>query len=130
MTGIPDIELEVQRKLTEAYINTMPVVLILIPRAEVRNSSGGTILVEQAPREPQTMRFIEYTTQYGEGPEPNSAPEGKQRLSQYEIQAKWDAVMDVNDIFTYENDRWEIIELYYFNGWEKRARVWRYGGNS
>lgn len=130
MTGIPEIELEIQRRLTKAYINTMPVQLTLIPRVKIRTPSGGTIYQKQAARQPQIMRFIEYTTHFGEGPEPSPGVDGQQRYSQYELQAEWNAQLEVYDIFEYENDKWEVVELYYNNGWEKRARVARFGGDS
>ena len=50
-------ELQVQRELTEWFINTMPVFIALTPRRRVRSPSGGYSWQDQPPRETQTLRL-------------------------------------------------------------------------
>lgn len=130
MTGIPDIELSVERLLTKAFIDTMPVELVLTPRTRVKTATGGVEFIEGTPREPQIMRFIEYNSEIGQAPEASFGNSARQRYSQYELLAEWNANLEVYDIFEFGDDKWNVIEFLYDNGWEKRARVERFGGES
>lgn len=120
------MELNVQRQLTEAFINTMPVDITLIPRTRVSDGMGGYTWSEQSPRTPQTMRLIEYSNE-ATVPEPVLASDGHQRYVQYELLAKWDAELGIWDHFEYDGDEWEVVEVYFNNGWERRAKVARFG---
>lgn len=130
MVGIADIELSTQRLLTKAFIDTMPIELILTPREKIKTATGGSNFVEGAPRAVQIMRLIEYTTEMGQAPEASFGNSARQRYSQYELLAEWNAELEIYDIFEFDNDKWNVIELLYNNQWEKRARVERFGGES
>lgn len=130
MVGIPDIELSIERDLTKAFIDTMPIELILTPRTRTKTSSGGFLFVNGSPRAPQIMRLVEYNSEIGQGPEASFGNSARQRYSQYQLLAEWDALLEVDDIFSYDNDDWNVVEMLYNNQWEKRARVERFGGDS
>jgi hypothetical protein len=119
-------ELNVMRNLTEVFINTMPVDLLLIPRTRVSDGMGGYTWSDQSPRAPQTMRLIEYSND-ATAPEPVLTSDGHQRYVQYELLAKWDAEIGIWDHFTHDGDEWEVVEVYFNNGWEYRAKVARFG---
>lgn len=130
MVGISAIELSTQRLLTKAFIDTMPIELVLTPRTKVKTATGGTDFVEETPRAAQVMRLIEYTSEIGQAPEASFGNVARQRYSQYELLGEWDAQLEVYDIFEFDNDKWNVVELLYNNQWEKRARVERFGGES
>lgn len=116
-------ELDVQRKLTDVFIMTQPVILALQPRAKTRTSSGGVSLVGQTDREPQTMRLIEP----GDIPLPTVTLDGVQREVTFELLGKWDSEIGVYDTFSHDGQYWEVVALAHFNGWEKRALVSKRG---
>lgn len=116
-------ESDVQRRITQAFINTRPVSVSLQPTQRVKTSSGGYRMDRTAPqRSEQVFRLIE-----------ESAPrfaavteDGRQRDQYFILLGAWDAVMAVGDTFTLDGDDWTIDELYPDNGWERRARVIRH----
>ena len=119
-------ELDVMRHLTEVFILTMPVDLALVPRQRVSDGMGGYNWLDGSPRSPQTMRLIEYSNE-ATVPEPVLTSDGHQRYVQYELLAKWDAELGLWDHFTHDGDEWEVVEVYFNNGWEYRAKVARFG---
>lgn len=122
-------EITLQRNLTKAFIDTMPRDLVLTPRTWEPTGLGGHTWVEGAPRPPQVMRLIEYNTTGGPS-EPIETPDGQLRVANYELLAEWDAEIGLWDIFTFDNDRFEVIELYYNNEWSRRAKVARFTGSN
>lgn len=116
-------ELTIQRRLTTAFIATMPVELVLTSRARVRKPGGGFVWEEGAPRQAQTLRLIEP----GSWPREITTADGVSRTVEYELLGEWDAVIGLNDVFSYDGADWEVAELMGFNGWERRAWVVRHG---
>jgi hypothetical protein len=112
-------ELDVQRRLTVAFIRTQPLVVVLTPRERVKQLTGGFIWRELAVRPPQTMRLVE------PGPPMMStrASEGEVLSLSWMLLGEWDAVMGLHDIFRLNGNLWEVLGLYPFNGWERRAEV-------
>lgn len=113
---------EVQRKLTSAFIAALPTVITLTPRSIVRQPSGGFTLLEGTPRAPQTMTVIEQTGLDGQ-PVPRATLDGVERAVSFEIVAEWDAAIARRDIFTHQGKDWEVIDVYFDNGYEKRVLV-------
>lgn len=117
-------DLGVQRRLTAAFIQTAPESVELVPRAQVKQPSGGLKWVEQPPRAAQTMRFVE-------PPNPNDpvrTADGTERVVQFLLVAEHDAQIGVYDVFETPDGRWwEVVQLVHFNGWERRAMVARHG---
>lgn len=114
--------LAVQRKLTTAFIEAIPVVITLTPRVKTKLPAGGFDLLEQTPRNPQTMTVIEQTGIEGQ-PVPRKTLDGVERVVYFELVAEWDAALERRDVFTYQGKDWEIIDLYFDNGYERRAYV-------
>ena len=117
-------EIDVQRRLTDYFINTQPVTVVLQPRPRIRTATGGWKFdTTQSPRDPQVMRLVE--PRIGANEEPPKAQDGVTRSVLYIMIARWDAIMEVGDVFTYEGDQMTITMLLHDNGWEKRAMVER-----
>ena len=68
----------------------------------------------------QVMRLIEQGP-----PEVLTTPDGLQRSLDYVLLAEWDAVIETNDVFEYDDDLLEVIEVYHDNAYEVRAAVTR-----
>lgn len=117
-------DLGVQRRLTTAFISTAPQVVVLVPRAKVKQPGGGHKWQELAPRASQTMRFVEPPNPI----DPIRTADGIEREVQFLLVAEHDAVIGVNDVFeTADGHWWEVVQLMHFNGWERRAMVARHG---
>jgi hypothetical protein len=120
------LELDVQRSLTKAFINTMPVQVVLQPRVRTRTASGGWVWTPGPPRPVQTMRLVEPSTVNNVAPRPVQAQDGQERKIDFFLLGEWDATIGLYDTFTYQGYTWEVIELAHDNGYEQRAAVARH----
>lgn len=119
-------ELAVQRKITKGFIAAQPVMITLVPRAQVKQPSGGTRWENGEPRVAQTMKIIEPTLGVG-NTRPTVAVDGIERVVEYILLGAWDAVIGVYDTFEHDGGRWEVVQLIHDNGYEQRASVARHG---
>lgn len=115
-------DLEVQRMLTRAFIDTMPVALTLVPHERVKTQSGGYREETRPARPVQVMRLIEPTMPS----DPLRAADGVQREVSFILLGTHDAEMEVGDRFSFDGDEWELISVFFDNGWERRAAVVQY----
>lgn len=118
-------ELLMQRRITHAFILTDPKYIVLHPYQDMQTPSGGTRAVAGTVRDGQVMRLIDANTPSS----PSDTQTGEMRTTQYELLGEWDAGMAVGDRFTVQCDsgEWRIENIFYFNGYERRAEVLRYG---
>lgn len=127
---IPDpsagISLDVNRRLTKAFIDANPVTLMLIPRTREKKPAGGWAWVEQTPRDPQVLTLIEQTGLSGE-PRPQATVDGVDREVEFQLLGEWDSAIERGDVFTHSGKDWEVVDLYIDNGYEKRAMVSAHG---
>lgn len=124
-TGFGD-EIDIQRRLTVEFIDTAPIMITLIPRTRVKQPTGGFAYQEQTPRDPQKMRLIE-PYHVGSLPIMLTGSDGIQRELELMLLGRWDCDLEKYDIFEHDGRRYEIAQLYFFNGWEQRAEVIRFG---
>lgn len=122
--GLGD-EIDVQRRLTVAYIDTKPVMITLIPRVRAKKLTGGFAFQEMTPRSPQKMRLIE--PYHGTLPIMLTGSDGVQREMEMMLLGRWDCDLEKYDIFEYSGQAYEVAQLYFFNGYEQRAEVIRFG---
>lgn len=108
-----------QRRQTDAFIDVFPTTLYLVPRSRVKTATGGSVFEEQEPRGPQRFTFIEPTG----NPTPTVTLDGVERRVEMEIVGAWDAEVARYDVFTHQGKDWEVVELFYDNGYETRAWV-------
>lgn len=113
------IDLATNRKLTKDFIDALPVELVLTPRARVRKPAGGYGWEDQTPRAPQTMTLIEP----GGDQRPTVTADGIERVVEFELLGEWNAEMARGDVFTHQGKDWELVEIFYENGYERRALV-------
>lgn len=116
------VQIRTNRRLTKRFIDQSPVTLFLIPRVKEKKPAGGYVWVEQAPRPPQVMTIIEQTGLSGQ-PRPQVTIDGVDRELEFELLAEWDASIQQGDTFTHQGRDWEVVGLYYDNGYERRAMV-------
>lgn len=120
-------ELELHRANTVAFIAANYTDLILTPRVRVKTGTGTTY-ADQPPRAPQRVRLIDQSAV--RGPEPGTvlAGDGKQRRVVYQLLGEHTAEFGLYDYWVdAEGIRCEVADLLPFNGYERRARVVRYG---
>jgi hypothetical protein len=121
-TGFSD-EIDAQRRMTLAFIDTAPVMINLTSRVRAKQPAGGFAFQELDPKGPQKMRLIE----------PSGLPimltgsDGVQREMEMILLGRWDCDLEKYDIFSYSGKSFEVAQLYHFNGWEQRAEVIRFG---
>lgn len=118
------VELAAQIAMTAAFIDADPETITLIPRTSQKTAAGGRVWVEGTPRTPQTFKVTErVSTARIE----NRVPGGEQREDDMVLIGLPDAVIEAKDIFSLRGSEWEVIEVQWDNGYEKRASVRRYG---
>lgn len=120
-------ELRVQRRLTQALIDALPVTLVLTPRSRVSDGSGGWSWVAGSPRTEQVFHLIEFGGG-GEDLQPIRTADGEQRYATFELLGAHDSAMAAGDTFLYGGQEFELVEMMRDNGWERRALVARFGG--
>jgi hypothetical protein len=120
-------QLDIQRRLTTAFIATRPVTVVLRPRNRVKTPTGGFVWQDAVARPPQVMRFCEPSTQLQEMPNPTTAQDGVVREVQFMLLGEWDSVIGTDDVFDHEGQSYQIVQVAVPNGWEQRASVVRYG---
>lgn len=117
-------ELDVQRRLTRAFIATAPVEVTLIPEVKTATGSGGYTTAPGPARAPQTFKLIEPADSGAE--DPVRASTGVSRyISDYMLLGEHDADIDIDDTFVLDGNSYRVVELLHPNGYEARARVAR-----
>jgi hypothetical protein len=124
-TGSGD-EIDVQRHLTVAFIDTAPIMITLIPRARAKQPAGGYVYQELTPRDPQKFRLVE-PYHSGSLPVMLTGSDGIQREMELMLLGRWDCDLEKYDIFEHDGQRYEVAQLNFSNGWEQRAEVIRFG---
>lgn len=120
--GVGD-ELDIQRSLTLAFIDTQPVMITLVPRIRTKQPAGGYVYVDQPPRDNQTMRLVESSG----APIMLQGSDGVEREMEMMLLGRWDAIIGKFDKFTVFGRSYEVAGLYFPNMWEQRAQVIRFG---
>lgn len=120
-------EVDIQRTLTRAFINTMPVTITLVPRVKVQKPAGGFTWQEQAARDPQVMRLIEPSTVNGIAPNPIVTGDGVERRIEFTLLGAHDAIIGLYDVFEHAGHEWEVVQVAHPLPWEQRASVARRG---
>lgn len=113
-------ELLMNRKLTLDFIASRPTLVTLVPRDRYRTGTGAWKWQLKPARSPQVMRVIEQGP-----PEVLTTTDGVVRRVDYVLLAAWDASLAKGDLFTYDGDTVEVIEVYHHNGYEIRASAER-----
>jgi hypothetical protein len=107
-------EIDIQRRITVEYINNKPSVITLVPRARAKQPTGG-------------FAFQELSPGYGTLPIMLTGSDGVEREMELMMLGRWDCDLEKYDIFEYSGQRYEVAQLYFFNGWEQRAEVIKFG---
>lgn len=121
---VPAAELAVQLKVTEAFVNTRPVSLVLTPITWGADGKGGKRKTAGAPRPAQTFRFIEQVTVRNLSARTDI---GSQYVEEATLLALPSVVVEPNDEFTWDGSLWRVDSLQFPNEWSVRAAVLRYG---
>jgi hypothetical protein len=122
------VEQVVQRKNTLAFIAARPSVLTLTPSARQRTATGGSILVDGPARAAQTFRIVEQGSAPNNTPGQLRAADGVQEQTNFLLLGAYDAVVEVGDHWSDANGaKYRVTEMVTDNGYEKRAKVVKYG---
>ena len=117
--------LDVQRRLTSAYIAESPVTVIFTPYSKVQTPAKSWKFEAGTNRQPQVGRLIQGTTQAAVGR--SRAPEGDQETDVHLLMLEYDAVVEVNDRFTNDGIDYVVVGVAHKNGYEIMAEVMRRG---
>lgn len=121
---VPAAELAAQTKITEAFINSRPVTLVLTPYTQAKDGSGGRKKTPGPPRPPQVMRFIEQVTVRNLSARTDL---GSEYVEEATLLLMPDAAIAPNDEFDWDGSRWRVDSMQFPNEWSIRAAVLRYG---
>lgn len=120
-------ELRAKRKQTSSFIAAGPLSVTLTPSKRTKTPTGYTS-VAGTPRPAQRMRLIDQsTTLVGNTPGRLRSAMGEERKITHQLLGEYDALMAVGDFWLDGGARYEIDELLPDNGYERRAKVIRYG---
>jgi len=125
--ALSTMELRYQREMTNAFIAANPTVLELIPRIRVTDGRG-TRWADDAPRFAQQLRIIDQSSSRTPQPGLIQASDGKERLAEFMLLGRHDAVMALWDHWTdAAGQAWELAQIFPWNQYEVRAQVIRRG---
>lgn len=121
------VELAAQIAVTEAFIQTRPVSLTLVPYEKISDGTGGKKLSALPPRAPQQMRFVEKSRTSSTGSETRLTETGEQWAQEAILLSMPDSIIEEEDRFSWDGSTWKVLEVLFPNEYETRATVARYG---
>ena len=119
---MPVANLPLNRRLTKAFIDANPVTVMLTPRTRSKKPAGGWAWVDGTPRDPQVMTLIEQTGLSGQ-PKPLVTADGVEREVDFVLLGEYDCLLSAGDVFAYQGKDWEVVDMFFDNGYEKRGLV-------
>lgn len=121
-------ELKVNRANTTAFINANLSLVTLTPYVRVMSGTGSK-MVAQPDRPTQRARIIDQFGGFVTAGGRQTGADATERQMEYQLLMEWDAVIGKYDRWTDDEtgERWEVWDLLPDNGYEKRAKVRRYG---
>lgn len=120
-------EVQMNRRMTAAFIDANPIDVTLVPRVAVKTGTGTT-LQDQFPRPSQTFRLIDQSAVGGTTPGTVVGTDGRQHKVEFQLLGNYDAMLAKYDYWVDSDGvRLEVAELLPDNGYERRAQVVRYG---
>lgn len=118
------IELRMHRVNTVAFINANPTTLVLIPRTRVTDGAG-TKFQDLPARLPQVMKLIDQSAAGSPQPGLVQTSDGRERLADFVLLGRHDAIVGLWDYWTDANGTWEVAQIFPYNQYEVRALVVR-----
>jgi hypothetical protein len=113
------MDLATNRALTAAFISFDPIDIVLVPRVRAKTQSGGWQFVNQPPRASQRFKLIRMSATQ----RPVVTVDGVDRVIDYTLLGKYDALMDRYDIWTDGPYTYEIVEIVPENGYQTKGLV-------
>jgi hypothetical protein len=98
-------ELELQRKLTLAFIAADPQTITILRPARTDDGAGGTVTGASTPLPPQTFRLLPQE----DGATARTTAEGQTATPEYALLGRWDANLKRFDEFLIEGRRYQIV---------------------
>lgn len=119
-------ETQINRRLTQRFIETAPVHLRLTPYERLADDQGSWRFIKGEIRTTQKFRLIEG------GSDNNAATQvtnidGLVREIEFVLLGEHDAEVTLYDRFTWDGVEYEVTQIWPDNGYEKRASVRRRG---
>lgn len=113
-TNRTELETNILRKQTKAYIDDSPFTVRLVPYPETRTAAGGKTRAGGVPRKPQTFRLVPLdrmasaTTNLQTG----RPADGKEHQANFMLMGEWDLEIGRGDKFTGEDGTvYEVVEV-------------------
>lgn len=121
-----DTERRAQRGVTTRFIAANPSFIVLIPIVQTKTGDGYTTADGEA-RDEQIFRLVDQSTELGNLPGRLRSSNGQERKATHQLVGYFDAVFAAGDHWFDETGRYEVDEILPDNGYERRAKVIRYG---
>lgn len=117
-------EYATQVRLTQAFIDTDPEVIVVTRRERVRNPDTGALeWVDGVPQDPQTVRLMEYNT-VGQV-HVVTTPGGEAAMPDLYLMALPDANIREGDVFDWKGLDWKVDHIHMKPDYEMWADVIR-----
>ena len=120
----PEFQMDMQRRLTEAFIRIGPSATItLVPEIEVREAGKGIKKVAGTPRAPQEFKKI---WPGGDGLQ-TGGQDGTHHRFDMILLGRWNCVAEIGDTFVQDGQKYIIHSEHPYNGYERKFGVYSYG---
>lgn len=108
-----DLESEMMRLQTKAYIEDSPVTIRFVPHPQARTAAGGLRRAPGTPRKPQTVRLIPLDRRASAtGNLVAGRPaDGVQREAQFQLLGEHDLEIERGDQFDLDGTTYEVTEV-------------------
>lgn len=110
--------MDMQRAVTAAYIATDPTEVIIRRPGKVSDGSGGFRINGESPLPPQTVRIISAGTG-----STRRTVDGEEEQPDIVLLGEWDADIQVDDVFMFDGDDYQVQTVLADLGYETYAEV-------
>lgn len=117
--------LDQNRAATVAFIDVAPTTITLYPRTKDSDGTGGWRLVVGAAREPQVFSLLEPGNSGYDLP--LVTVDGEQHAIDFMLLGTYDAIIEEDDVFTVDGEKYIVATIMPFNGYERRGLVIKHG---
>lgn len=119
------VQTRMQRKVTQQFIESRPITVVLIPRTRTV-ARGVATFVNGTPRPPQVMTLIMQSPAGGSIEQHTG--DGTERRIDFQLLGAWNSEGDIGDHWQDSNGQWwEVTAIVPENGYERRYVIESYG---
>lgn len=115
---------DLQRRLTEMFIDADPTSVVLVPTVTTKSANGGQLKQDGTPRTSQTFKL----SSLNPANRPTVVSDGRERVADYAMIGRYDATIAVGDHWTMpDGRRAEVIMMQEGFGYMTKVLVEAHG---